>query len=153
MNQMNFKKGHFVMLKEPQKYNFTYPLLETPLNICTITDIDIKKNSIRLKECDSLVNFNDISPIPINGKDDRWIYANYITLPYVYLPSNPKPKIPSHSIDYSYYLRRVKFNNDNKLSDEDFIKKYNFKYVHEIQEYLYEALKECPLTINYFRTT
>ena len=147
---MNFKKGHFVKLKDVKKHNFeNAPIclsLLDEVNVFIITDI--KGDAIRLDKCNDIVGFNDIEPIPINGVDDRWIYADIITLPHACLSSDSNPKIPIEKIDYSYYLSK-KIMIDDKLIDKKFIEDNNIKYVHELQDYLHKEIKESPLKINY----
>lgn len=141
MNEMNFKRGHFVKLKDTS---------DIPYGVNVFTIMGIEEDKVELDfNRKKIVSFNDIEPIPINGVDDRWIYARTCTLPDVYFPksdgSYPKT-INTYKTNHSYYLSAIKLN--KKLSNQEFLKKHKLRYVHELQDYLYKNHNIFSLSIN-----
>ncbi len=68
---MDYKTGDFVMLKNIENFSIKRPL-HPDLNVFEISEI--LPDGFRLEYIDEIVAKNDVLPIPINGKDDRWIY-------------------------------------------------------------------------------
>lgn len=156
---INYKPGYFVKLKD-DIFRLDWKMFDNydSPNIFMITEMQKDKEDkifYLLSGVKKPISIDDIEPIPVNEKDDRWIYYSPLPcLPNVDLRSNPNLDRDSEQLDLSsYYLPRIKFGDDNKLSNKQFLKKHNLKYVHEVQEYLYKMLNRQPLEINKYKIT
>lgn len=132
---MDYKTGDFVMLKNIENFNVKRPL-HPDLNIFEISEI--LPDGFCLEYIDEIVPKNEVLPIPINGKDDRWIYVDSL-----YIMANGQ----CTSTNYAYYLDRIEI--EGELLRE-ITKKRVFQFVNQAQDYLRDVFGRNELKINDF---
>ena len=142
MNKKTFETGDFVRFVDCEKNQ------NPTINIFEVQSVD--EGYVRLCYINKPIPLSEISPITIDGVEDRWIY---------YVPSLMAPFVgygtptPVSHTDYSYYmdaLGRTTIDYNTTLKNK--IASMEFKYVHEVQQYLRKVYKEDKLKINYGKT-
>ena len=134
-----FRVGDFIRLKNLSKYYLDITILSF-VNVFEIEDI-IKGVEYIIKDCNTKIPDLDIEPIPINGMDDK----------YISLKLSPMAKYvgyndlaPNMRCNDSYFFDDFK---NLLVGNQEAIR--NFKFVHEVQHYLYDELKNsCLLNID-----
>ena len=142
MNNKTFETGDFVRFVDSEKNQ------NPTINIFEVQSVD--EGYVRLCCINNPVPLSEISPITIDGVEDRWIY--YAPSPMATFVEQGAP-IPVFHTDYSYYMdafERTTIDYNTTLKDK--IASMEFKYVHEVQQYLRKVYKEDRLKINYGKT-
>ena len=143
--KLNVTTGDIVKLVDPWKYikhSFLYK--ENLFTIESISSSGIKLSYIQAQP----ITLQDISPVNIDGIEDRSIYYDPIIAASILLQNQPAP---IYKKDYSYYMdsfARCTITNSDKTL-KDVIIEQNFRYVHEIQHYLRNEYGSDDLKINY----
>lgn len=139
----NFEVKDIVRFVDETKVRPDY--LHNFVNIYQIHRIDGEKITLQRDYAeDIIVNRCDITGVPMDGKDDRFIYFDPIIMASIVMPGDP---VPVHNRDYTYYLdANVTFPHNKTM--RDFIEENGFKYVHELQHYLREHYQTDDLKIN-----
>jgi hypothetical protein len=147
----NFRKGDFVSLKEPnficlENFNGFYiqRFSRDKVKILEITNIE--SDSVELKFCNKKVPLSDIKEIKINGKDDLRIYYDPIIMAPIIGINDP---VPEHKSDYTYYYDSFKRCKDGNKNFQELIQEKGFKYVHEVQHFLFDKYQDEGLKIKY----
>ena len=131
---IKFQTNDIVHLKDPAKVD----AWGLTMNLFRI--ISIKDDNITL--CSHIgitfeAKYSDISPVLINGEDDKNIYYDPIVAAAVVYPGD---EVPAHRTDYSYYMEQFKRCTYNNKTLFDMIKERELKYVHEVQHFLVNDL-------------
>ena len=145
---MDYKAGDFVMLKDVQKFSDNRPL-HRDFNVFEISEM--LPDGFSLRYIGETVSKDDILPIPINGKDDRWIYYHPIVAASVIGCGHVRfcPP-PVHTTDYSYYFDSFARSTFENKTFQEIIREEGFKYVHEVQHFLSDEFHQNDaLKINY----
>lgn len=141
-----YRTGDFVMLKNINDHKVERTWNPT-LNIFEI--LDILPDGFNLRYIDRVVTKDDVLPIPINGKDERWIYYDPVIAAAVV---RPEDTAPVHSTDYTYYFDAfARSHTENGKTFQEIIREKGLQFVHEIQHYLSDKYHHCDLKINDLR--
>lgn len=100
---------------------------------------------MKIRDCEKRISIDEIEAIPINGKDDLQIYYDPIVCASVVYPGKP---MPAKQTDYTYYYTSLKKSFYKNQNFQELIEEQNIKYVHEVQQFLYEKFKDNGLRIN-----
>lgn len=144
------KPGDFIKLINPYKYELPTFFKIHKVNIFEIEKIE--NNLIKLKYCEELISVSEISPIPINGVDDQYIYYDPDCIESVLNRADVTiaPK-PVKNKDYTYYLEAFKKEFTNNKTFFEIVIESEFKYVHEVQHFLFDRFKIKGLKTNMFK--
>jgi len=138
----DFRKGDFVRLKDFTNWK-TDRLIDKDLNAFKIVSID--NGNILISNCKDNISFADIEPIPINGKDDLYIYYDPITCASIVSPNDPAP---IRNTDYTYFFESFKRCMYNNKNFQEIITDLGLRYVHEVQHFLDDKFHNKGLKIN-----
>lgn len=133
--EQQFVIGDFVRLKELQK--FINIRVNKKINIFEIKDIG--NEYIRLDNIEPIVPLFAIEPIPINGIDDKEIYYDPIIMASFVRSGDP---VPAYTRDDSYYVDSFSRTIYKERTLKEMIEEKQFKYVHEVQHFLKNELKD-----------
>lgn len=138
----NFKKGDFIRLKNISKWN-TGRILHTDVNIFEIEDIN--GPIVKIKNCVEQIPFAEIEPIPIDGVSDFNIYYDPIVAASI-VPLGHE--VPRRSRDTTYYYTKFSKSVYESKNFQQLVEENGFKFVHEIQHWLWDEFKDRGLKIN-----
>lgn len=137
-----FRKGDFIRLKEFNKWEILR-CIEKDVNVFEIHSIH--NSDIIITECKVKISLADIEPIPINGKDDLYIYYDSMVCAPFVGRNNPAPVIYK---DYSYFFESFKRCIYENRNYQEIITDLGLKYVHEVQHFLEDKFNDNGLRIN-----
>lgn len=138
----DYRIGDFVRLTHPEKYKINRISI-SPVNVFKISSI--MSDHMILEDIDACVPVNEIRPVGIDGKEDRWIYYD----PVIAAPTlSFDAPIPEIHVDYSYYYDAFRKNFYRGKSYREIIEKKKLRYVHEVQHWLWNSMNDKGLKIN-----
>ena len=137
-----YRQGDFVQIIDNTKYQIDR-ISGKNVNVFEIRETEAE--FVKLIDCRARIPLREIQPIPINGKDDLKIYYSPVVMATIVGPDDPTP---IHRINYSYYLKTFESCSYKDQSFKELIDERNFRYVHEIQHYLFDELNCEGLEIN-----
>jgi len=137
-----FRKGDFIRLKNIELYQIDR-YSNKNVNIFEISEIG--RDFVKVQCCNEQIPFSEINSIPINGKDDFQIYYDPIVCASYVAPSEPAP---IQKTDYSYYYEAFKRRFYENKNYQELIKDLDLKYVHEVQHFLIDTIKNNGLSID-----
>ncbi len=91
---------------------------------------------VKLHEVDDWININEISPVLIDGKQDRLIWEDCIVAASTIADGDP---MPIYHIDKSYFMDKFKQVFDGTQSFYDIVVEKKYQYVHDVQHWLRES--------------
>ncbi len=139
-----FQVGDIVRLKKPEQYNKQSNYHGYYINLYRIESFII--DNVRLTGVQQNVPKDELKPVVVDGKEDRWIYYDPIIAASIVFPGDD---LPSHRRNYTYYMDAFECCFDEKKrSYKELIAKGHFVYVHEIQHYLRKRFHNDYLKIN-----
>jgi disulfide oxidoreductase YuzD len=138
----SFRKGDFIRLKKMSDYKIDR-FINKEVNVFEI--IVIKDEYVVISNCQSKIPLSDIEPILINGIDDLNIYYDPIICASCIAPYE---KAPVSKKDCSYFFESFKRHTYKDKNFQEIIKDLGYKYVHEVQHFLFDELNKRKLTIN-----
>lgn len=139
----DFKAGDIVKLKHPSEYKRRSDFHGYGTNLYKIRQL--MGDTVRLADVEEDVPFKELSPVAVDGMEDRWIYFDPVVAASLFSPGD---EIPSHQMDYSYYMDAFEHCYDGKKSYKGIVEKEHLLYVHEIQHYLRKHHRSDDLKIN-----
>ena len=115
-------------------------------NIFTTGNIS-DNGQIMTRETNIPFSFDDIEAVLIDGKEDAIIYYDPIIMASYVAPGQP---VPVHTTDYSYYMDHFKICYDTrKVSFYEMVEKQGFQFVHEVQHWLEDEMRDKGLMLNH----
>lgn len=135
--------GDLVKLKHPESY-----MKETDIHCHRINVFRIKgfvDGAVKLDGVKEDVPLAEMSPIGIDGIEDRWIYYDPVIAATMLFEDG---ELASHTTDYSYYWDAFERCDVNGKTLRSLLEKKKVKYVHEVQHYLSEKFHRDDLKIN-----
>ena len=140
----SYKAGDIVRLQHPEQYKKSSDLHGYGINLYKVVAIGNK--TVKLASVEQDVPKNEILPVAVNGKEDRWIYYDPIIMASFVFPGD---EVPVHHTDYSYYMDAFEHSYDEKRNSfKDLVSRAHLVYVHEIQHFLRKRFNNDFLKIN-----
>lgn len=137
-----FVKGDIVRFKDDSTTRPNF--LTNRDNIFEIVSIEGSKVKLSQFCYDIETVLSELSPVRMDGVEDRSIYYDPIIAASYVMPGDP---IPVHYKNYTYYLdANARF--DKNKTMRDFIKENGFTFVHELQHYLRDNYHNDYLKLN-----
>ncbi len=146
----NLRVGDFVRMKRPVFEKNLKEHSENLIykdNIFTIGSIS-GNGQVMTRESALPLSLNDIEAILIDGVEDVAIYykSKHVMATYV----APGKTVEPHRTDYSYYMEHFKRYYDvNEKSYYDWIIESGFQFVHEVQHWLKDTMRDEGLEIHH----
>ncbi len=138
-----FRVGDIVKLKHPSAYKRSSDIHGYGTNLYKIRLI--KGDAVNLVSVNRDVPVSELSPVSVDGIEDRWIYFDPMIAASIVFPGE---KVPAHHTDYSYYMDAFEHCSDGKKSYKEIVNKEHLMYVHEIQHFLRRYHQADDLKIN-----
>ena len=130
--EIKYEVGDIVKLRDRQKYN----VIRLDDGVCDLFVIELfEGNMVKLHEVDDWININEISPVLIDGKQDRLIWEDCIIAASTIADGDP---MPIYHIDKSYFMDKFKHVFDGTQSLYDIVVEKKYQYVHDVQHWLRE---------------
>ncbi len=142
---MEFRKDDIIRIR-PEYFNGIKDRLFFSQNLFFFDGYDESHKNVLLRNLNVQIPVEDVSPVKMDGEEDRDIFYSPKTAADVF--SKDEPLRCRHIEEGQYYLEALKkCKNDNGTSYYDIIKNLSLEYVHELQHTLPEVGND--LEINY----
>lgn len=116
-------------------------------NLFTVGNISME-GQVMTRESNLPLTYNDIEAVLIDGVEDSVVYfdSKHTMATYV----SPDQTVEPHRTDYTYYLERFKRCYDVKrVSYYDWVMELGFQFVHEVQHWLKDKMRDDGLEIKH----